>query len=97
MKGVHSINELVKVNYESDRLAASAQEVHEFLNQCSTFEEFFITVSKMKVTANRDFLRNLSTEVKKFASKFSAEAVIYLSDSVLAESVMPCHKGDKSV
>lgn len=86
----------ITANHETDRLAISAQEVHGFLDQCGTFEEFFITVSKMKVTASRDFLRILSTEVKKFASKFNTEAVIYLSDSVLAESVLPCHKGGKS-
>lgn len=63
--------------------------VYEELIQCDEFEEFFICVSKKKVSLNIEELKILKNVVMDFRYKYNIEALIYLCDSITAEMTLP--------
>lgn len=81
------MNELITVNFDTQTV--SARELHERLNKLNDFKEFFIEVSKMKISMEFEELKILQKVVKSFNFKFGNDAVIYLSDSISAEIALP--------
>lgn len=85
------MNELIKITYDGEHPTVSARELHDVLSSCKDFTEFFITVSAIKVSANREFLKCLQNEILPFSFKYGSEAITYLSDSISAEKFLPCN------
>jgi len=82
------MNEIIKVN--TDTQTVSARDLHETLDKITDFTKFFIAVSELKVSFMHDDLRTLSKVVMGFTDRFDISAIIYLSDSIDAESILPC-------
>ncbi len=85
------MHDLIKVNYDAERPTVLARDLGEILNACNTFEEFFIAVSKIKVSSDKDFLKALLDDVRKYVFKYSPEAIAYLCDTISADIVLPCN------
>lgn len=83
-------NEIIKIKDRNGKRAVSARELHEKLENVKDFKDFFITVSKMRVEAEKKELHSLKNLIKTFTSKFGAEAIAYLTDSIDCEFVLPC-------
>ena len=81
------MNELINVNFDTQTV--SARELHGQLNRHRDFKDFFVEVSKMKVSMDMEELKLLRTVVKTFSYKFGSEAVVYLADSIDTEMVLP--------
>lgn len=78
----------LQVNFDTQTV--SARELHEKLNECNDFKEFFVKVSEYRVLFDYDELRELREAVKKFFVKYGREAVVYLADSISCEMTIPC-------
>lgn len=85
------MNELIRINYEAENPTVSARELYEELDACENFMDFFIKSSEMKLRFGRENLKMLITVLRKFYSKYGAESIIYLSDSIYAEMALPCN------
>lgn len=77
------------LNVDADTQTVSARALHEKLNRHRDFNDFFVAVSKMKVSMDMEELKLLRMVVKAFTYKFSSEAITYLADSIDAEMVLP--------
>lgn len=84
------MNELIKVNYETEQPTVSARDLHEKLNTCKDFAEFFIEVCKMKVSMDTNDLKVLMDVVNGYIGKFNSTAIVYLQDCILTERILPC-------
>lgn len=65
-----NLKEIIHVKYAGEQPTVSARELHEFLEECVSFEEFFIKVCELKVLLNRDGLSTLYAIVKKFYGRY---------------------------
>lgn len=81
------MNELISVNFDTQTV--SARELYERLSKLNDFKDFFLDVSKMKISMEFEELKILQKVVKSFDYKFGVDAVIYLSDSISTEMVLP--------
>lgn len=84
-----NLKEIIHVKYAGEQPTVSARELHEFLEECVSFEEFFIKVCELKVLLNRDGLSTLYAIVKKFYGRYANESIIYLLDCIMCEKVLP--------
>lgn len=84
------MNELIRINYETEQPTVSARDLHEKLNTCNDFTEFFIEVCKMKVLMDADDLKVLMDAVNGYIGKFNSTAIVYLKDCILTEKLLPC-------
>lgn len=92
------MNELIKIEVnENQEPIISGRVLHEFLTKITTFNEFFITVSKLKVEFNRTELKMLLNELDNiiYSVKFGNQEIAYLKDSVVAERTLLCKSDDK--
>ena len=64
--------------------------IRERLKQCRNFKDFFVEVSKMKVIYDIDDLKKLQKIIKEFVPVYGSEAIVYLSDCISTERVLPC-------
>lgn len=62
------------------------------LTKCNDFKEFFIKVSKAKLELNRIGLHELSCFIERFTIRYGTESILYLKDSLIAESLLPCNQ-----
>ena len=83
-------NEIIKINYDGDEPTVSARELYESLSKYNDFIDFYVEVSKLKVSFCREELRQLQEAVKMFALKFGSSAIVYLEDSISTEMTLPC-------
>lgn len=88
------MNEIIGINYESEQPTVSARELHEKLNTFHDFKDFFVEVSKLKVSFEIEELKILQVVVKMFSSKFGGDAIVYLADSISTEMILPCKSAD---
>ena len=84
------MNDLVRVSYESESPTVSARDLHEFLSQQKTFEDFYIAVSELRVGSDRNELKALREEVGMFVFRFNSTAITYLCDEITTEMFLPC-------
>ena len=83
------MNGLLKINYKEEKM--SVTDICEVLDQCNDFTQFFIACSEMKVQFDREGLRILIDALRKYYSKYGAESIAYLIDSIHAEMALPCN------
>lgn len=87
------MNELIKIQTNENGQAVSARDLHEALSLCKSFEEFFIKVSELKCSLDTIAeLRTLRKTVELFLTKYSGDAITYLTDSIDAEKALPFRK-----
>lgn len=79
-----------KVVYGMERPVVFAEELHKHLSQCTSFCEFFIEVSKLKVGYDQEELRLLLKEVEEYIPIYGAEVITYLKDCIMSEMIIPC-------
>ena len=84
------MNDLLKVNYETETPTVSARDLHEALHDCKCFEEFFIKVCEFKCSFEQKDLRVLRDVIKTFVFRFHGDAITYLTDSITTEMLLPC-------
>lgn len=60
------------------------------LKKCKSFKDFFIEVSKIKVGGDTDDLKELQKIMMEFVPIYGGEAIVYLSDCISAERILPC-------
>lgn len=65
------------------------------MEAATTFEKFFVAVSKIKLLLPRDELRKFREHLTIYKGRFSNEAVGYLQDCLDAEIVLPCNSPDE--
>lgn len=84
------MNELLKINYETEQPTVSVSDILKTLDQCNGFTQFFIAISKMKVKFDREELKVLIKALRKYYPKYGVESITYLIDSIHAEMALPC-------
>ena len=89
------MEELLKINHDTEQPTVSARDLHEALDKCEDFSEFFVSCSKMKVGFNRENLKTLINVLRMFYEKYGAEIIAYLIDTIQAEMVLPCKTTEK--
>lgn len=82
------MSELITVNFDTQTI--SEKELYEKLNKCNEFKDFYVEVSKLKVSFCIEELRQLQTVVKRFVFKFGSDAIVYLADAIVTEMTLPC-------
>lgn len=88
--------ELIPISYESEQPTVSGRELFERLNKCNSFKDFFVTVCEEKISRDYEDLKELDRVVKSrpFVSKYGSSAIVYLSDCITAEKLLPMNSMD---
>lgn len=85
------MNDLIKINYETEQPTVSTRDICEILDQCSDFTQFFIACSEMKLKFDREELKILIKALRNYYFKYGVETITYLIDSIHAEMTLPCN------
>lgn len=83
------MNELLRINYDSEQPTVSVSDIWKVLDQCNDFTQFFIASSEMKLKFDREELKILIKALRKYYSKYGVESITYLIDSIHAEMALP--------
>lgn len=83
------MNDLIKINHAPEQPTVLARDLHEVLKSIDNFKDFFVEVSKMKVSMEMEGLKTLIAVTRSYAYKFGAESIAYLTDSISTEMVLP--------
>lgn len=70
------MEEVLKVNYDTEQPTVSARDLHEALDKCEDLSEAFVSCSKMKGGFNRE---NLKTLLSYEASRDKIPDIVYYS------------------
>ena len=62
--GINSMNELLKVNYDSERITLSARELHEFLEIETPFKKWFLRMTEYGFNQNFDYREVMDKNVQ---------------------------------
>ena len=71
--------------------------LYDKLSAFNDFKDFFIEVSKMKLSMDVKELKLLRTVVDVFSYKFGTEAIVYLTDSIDFEIVFSKHTSERKL
>lgn len=85
------MNELLKINFDSEKPTVSVSDIWKVLDQCDDFTQFFIASSEMKLKFDREELRVLIKALRKYYLKYGVDSITYLIDSIHAEMALPCN------
>lgn len=90
------MNNLIKINYETENPTVSGRELHKALDNCNSFEEFFVKVCEEKNNCGVDELKKLISIVNDihYRAKYGNSTIVYLCDCITTEKLLPCKSAD---
>lgn len=68
------------------------QRIRDMLKTDMSFEDYFISVCELKVSLDKEFLKDLRKVVKENANGYSDDAIAYLCDCIDTEKLLPCNQ-----